>query len=444
METGLWHTVTAKFRALKSNRVARNAGAIIGGRVAQGFFGFLVGLFTARYLGPSNYGLISYAAAYTAFFSTASSLGTNNLLVKEFVDQPESEGTIIGSTIIIRLLASLLAISIIVAASFVIDAGEPLTILIVAVTSLSLLFQQPAEVFDYWFQAKLESRITAIATLISYTVATGFKVYLLVTHKSVVYFAIVSSLDFLCLGLLLARWYKRFRGSALRCSFAYGKKLLQKSYPLILSGMMFAIYSQVDKLMLKNLAGEAETGYYAIACSFCTMWCFVLSAIITSYYPVIMTHAKAQDEAMFQLKNKQLYAIIFYVSSAVSIVLTVFASPIVRLLYGEHYLPSIPLVQIVTWYTSFTFLSSARAAWTVAKGLQKYLFKINLLSAVTNVLLNLLLIPPMGAAGAALASLISHILITLIFPLFMKDMRSNSLLMIDAILLKGLLWKKDA
>ena len=50
----------------------------------------------------------------------------------------------------------------------------------------------------------------------------------------------------------------------------------------------------------------------------------------------------------------------------------------------------------------------------------------------------------MGAAGAALASLISHILITLIFPLFMKDMRSNSLLMIDAILLKGLLWKKDA
>ena len=70
----------------------------------------------------------------------------------------------------------------------------------------------------------------------------------------------------------IARWYKRFRGSALRCSFAYGKKLLQKSYPLILSGMMFAIYSQVDKLMLKNLAGEAETGYYAIACSFCTMY----------------------------------------------------------------------------------------------------------------------------------------------------------------------------
>ena len=106
-------------------------------------------------------------------------------------------------------------------------------------------------------------------------------------------------------------------------------------------------------------------------------------------------------------------------------------------------MPSVPLVRIITWYTGLTFLGSARAAWTVAKGLQKNLFTINLLSAITNVVLNLLLIPKTGAAGAALASLISHVLITLVYPMFIQDMRPNTLLMLDAILLKGILWKRS-
>ena len=442
MEKSLWHPVKKRISEIKENRVVRNAGAIIAGKIAQSLFGFVVGLLTARYLGPSNYGLISYAGAYTAFFAAASSLGTNNLLVKEFVDRPEDEGLIIGSTITMRLLASAAAIFIILAASCFLDAGEKLTILIVGITSLSLLFQQPAEVLDFWFQARLESRVTAIATLIAYAVSTAFKVYLLASHKSVIFFAMVSSLDFLCLGLLLAGRYQKAGGRALRCSFTYGKSLLLKSYPLILSGMMFAVYSQVDKLMLKNLISETETGYYTLAYSLCTLWCFVLNAIITSYYPVIMTHAREQNEELFNQKNKELYAIIFYSSTLVSIVLCVFASPLVGILYGEHYMPSAPLVRIITWYTSLTFLGSARAAWTVAKGLQKYLFTINLLSAVSNVILNLLFIPKAGAAGAALASLISHVLITLVYPLFMKDMRPNALLMLDAILRKGIAWKK--
>lgn len=443
MEKSLWHTVKKRITETNENRIVQNAGAIIIGKIAQSLFGFVVGLLTARYLGPSNYGLITYAGAYTAFFMTASSLGTNNLLVKEFVDRPDDEGLIIGSTIAMRLLASMAAILIILAASFFLDAGEKLTVLIVGITSFSLLFQQPAEVLDFWFQARLESKVTAIATLIAYTVSTAFKIYLLASHKSVVFFAMVSSLDLFCLGLLLAIRYKKAGGQALRCSCAYGKSLLRKSYPLILSGMMFAVYSQVDKLMLKNLISETETGYYAIAYTLCTIWCFVLGAVITSYYPVIMTHAKDQDEELFNQKNKQLYAIIFYSSTLVSIVLCIFASPLISSLYGEHYMPSVPLVRIITWYTGLTFLGSARAAWTVAKGLQKNLFTINLLSAITNVVLNLLLIPKTGAAGAALASLISHVLITLVYPMFIQDMRPNTLLMLDAILLKGILWKRS-
>lgn len=442
MEKISWNNIIARANQLKQSRLLKNASSLIIGKIIQILFGLVVGALTARYLGPSNFGLISYAAAYTAFFATACSLGTNNLLVKEYIDNPLQEGQIIGTAIAMRLGACVLAMLLIVCLSFVIDAGEQTTILIVAIYSASLLFQQPVEVFSSLFQSRLESKVTAIATLIAYTVATLYKVYLLVAQKSVVFFTVVASLDYLCLGALLAFWYKKNNGKPLAYSFDYGKKLLSKSYHLILSGMMFAIYSQVDKLMLKQLINETQVGYYSTAYSLCTVWTFVLSAIITSFYPTIMESSNEGDETSFKFKNKQLYAIIFYVSSFVSVMLTFFATPVVRIMYGEFYAPSAPLVRIITWYTSFSFLGTARAAWTVAKNLQKHLYKINLASACANVFLNLTMIPTMGAQGAALASLISHVLITIIFPLFIKDMRENSVLMIEAILLKGIIWGK--
>ena len=97
---------------------------------------------------------------------------------------------------------------------------------------------------------------------------------------------------------------------------------------------------------------------------------------------------------------------------------------------------------MITWYTAFSYLGSARNAWVVVKDRQKYLFWIYASSALANVVLNYLLIPSMGATGAAIASLAAQIFTTMIVPFFISDMRENSMLMLDAILLKGILWGK--
>ena len=54
--------------AVLKNRVVKNAGWMIVGKIFQMVLNLIVGVFTARYLGPSNYGLINYAGAYTALF----------------------------------------------------------------------------------------------------------------------------------------------------------------------------------------------------------------------------------------------------------------------------------------------------------------------------------------------------------------------------------------
>lgn len=430
-----------KLSAYLKNKTVQNAGYLIAGKIVQMAFGLVVSLLTARYLGPSNYGLINYANAYTAFFAAICTLGINNVLVKEFLDHPGEEGKVIGTTLGLRAASSVLSSIIIIAISSFFDADEPTTKLVVALAGIGMVFNI-VETFNYWFQSRLESKVTAGATLCAYLISSAYKIFLLVTGKSVAYFALVSSLDHLCLGIILFTEYRKRSGGKLQFSMQYGKKLLGKSRHFILSGLMISIYGQTDKLMLKQMISETETGYYATAVTLCGMWCFILSAIIDSIYPSIMEAAKADDERVFKKRNVQLYAIVFYLSMAVSLFFTVFAKPVISIMYGASYLPAVAPLRIITWYTAFSYLGVARNAWVVAKDRQKYLFVIYAASAVANVVLNYLLIPTLGASGAAIASLVAQVFTTLIVPFFIRGMKENALLMLDAILLKGILWGK--
>ena len=73
------------------NKVAKNASWIIGCRIGQAILSLVINMLTARYLGPSNYGLITYAASLVAFVLPIAQLGFNNILVQEIVNDPENE-----------------------------------------------------------------------------------------------------------------------------------------------------------------------------------------------------------------------------------------------------------------------------------------------------------------------------------------------------------------
>lgn len=418
------------------NKVARNAGWLISGKVFQMLINFVVGLITARYLGPSNYGLINYAGAYTAFFASFCTLGINSVIVKEFVDNPDKTGEIIGTTLGLRALSSFLSALSIIGISFVVDAAEPTTIWVVALCSVGVIFQI-FDTFNYWFQSKLQSKTTAIVTLIAYVITAIYKVILLIYKKPVTYFAFSTSVDYICVAILLLICYRKYNGGKLSFSKDYGKALLKKSVHFILPGLMVAIYGQTDKIMLKHMISDAEIGYYSTAVSLCSTWCFVLSAIIDSLYPPIMESFKVSKEE-FDRKNKILYAIIFYLSIFVSGLFTIFASIIIKLLYGADYMGAISPLRVITWYTAFSYLGTARNAWIVCMDKQKYLKYLYLASAIVNVGLNFVFIPILGATGAAIASLISQISTVFIVPFFMKDLRENSMLMVHAILFKGI------
>lgn len=413
----------------------KNASWLIVGRIIQMILSFFISIFTARYLGPSNYGTINYATAYVAFFTSLCTLGINSVIIKDFVDHPDEQGETIGTTLILRIISSILSVVMIIAIVSIVDHGETETIIVTALCSVALIFQV-ADTINYWFQAQYQSKVTALATLFAYLAISLYKIILLILKKNVLWFAFASSVDYIFLAIFLFSAYKKYNGPRLGFSWKKGKYLLSKSYHYILSGMMVAIYGQTDKLMLKQMLDKTSVGYYSLAASINTMWIFVLQAIIDSMYPTII-NCYSGDKKEFNKKNRQLYAIVIYVSIFVAIMFVLFGKFAIRILYGESYLPAAEPLKIITWYTIFSYLGVARNAWIVCENKQKYLKYMYAGAAVINIILNYLMIPLWGASGAALASLITQICTSMILPCLIKDMRPNAKIMVEAFLLKN-------
>ena len=423
-----------------NNKVVQNAGWLMFGKIVQLAINLVVGLLTARYLGPSNYGLIGYAAAYTGFFFALCTLGINSILVKEFLDHPGEEGEILGTSLLLRVVSSLLSAVVILCIVYVADGGDPVTLTVVGLSAVGMVFQA-FELFFYWFQARMQSKVTAVVSLAAYMITAAYRVVLLAAGKSVAWFAFATAVDYIAVALLVLVQYRRHGGGRLRFSRKRAEEILRKSCHFILPGLMVAVYAQTDKIMLKQMISDAEIGYYSTAVSLCNVWCFVLNAIIDALYPEI-TKAHKMDKALFARRNRQLYAVVFYISVAVSLGITCLARPIIFLLYGEAYLPAAAPLQVITWYTAFSYLGVARNAWIVCENRQKYLIWVYGSAAVSNVLLNLLLIPRWGAAGAAAASLAAQVVTTMIAPFFIPGLRENAVMMLDAILLRDVIGKR--
>lgn len=414
-----------------NNKVLKNAGWIIGCKIVQSLINLVIGLLTARYLGPSNYGVISYVASVVAFALPLMQLGLNQTLVKEFVQTPEQEGKILGTALVINVLSSLCCI--VGSVSFVafVNAGEQETILVCALYSLSLLFQA-TEVSRYWFQAKLLSKYSSVAALAAYVVVAVYKVYLLVTQKSVAWFAISNVIECFCISVILMAVYKKVGNQGLSVDFRLGRKLLSQSKYYIIPSLMVVIFQHTDRIMIKLMVSEAETGFYSAAITCIGITGFVFQAIIDSARPMIL-EAKQKDSQLYEKRVIQLYSVINVMSLAQSVGMTLLAKPLVYLMYGQDYAASAGILAVSVWYITFGHYGSVRNIWILAEGKQKYLTGINVLGAAANVGLNLCLIPLWGAIGAAVASVVTQFTTNVLIGFIFKPIRRNNYLMLKGL-----------
>lgn len=418
-------------KTLFKNKVFKNASWIIICKVVQSVLNLFIGMITARYLGPSNYGLINYAASIAAFFLPLMRLGLTSTLVQEFVSRPEEEGKVLGTSLVMNIASGVLSVVGICSFCTVAHAGEKETVLVCALYSFTLLFQA-AEMTQYWFQAKLLSKYPSIVSLIAYGVVSAYKIYVLAAGKSVYWFAVTHVIEAAIIAVVLLVLYRRVATQKLGFSFALAGKMLSKSKYYIISGMAVIIVQYTDKFMLKNMMSDEVTGFYSAAVTCAGVTGFVFVAIIDSMRPQILQYKQVSTEK-FEERISLLYSIVCYLSLAQCLVTTLFADPIIWLLYGEEYLPAAAVLKVAGWVITFGYMGNVISIWILGEQKDRTIIWLGIFGAATNVVLNLLMIPRYGAVGAAAASLITQFLKNFVYCFLVKPLRRSVYLLLRGL-----------
>ena len=404
------------------------------GRVVQLLLTFVTTMLATRYLGPEEYGKLTYIFSFVQFFIPVCTMGLNDIIVKELVDDREENDLIIGTTLCIRITVSLISMVICsLLAAAVNQSG--FYGLIAFLQSFSLLFQS-FECIMYFYQSQMASQRSGLAYALGYVLASVFRIVLIILKKDIRWFAFAMSFDYIAVAILLYAFYRKDK-NRFRFSFSMAKKLLGKSYYYIFAGLLVVIYGKVtDIFLLGRMVDETSVGYYGAATVLCNAWPFVLTAIIDSANPLIIG-LYDKDKEGFDKRVRQLYAAVFYIAIAAALTITVLADLIISIIYGEAYQPATVPLRIFCWSTAFSYIGVARTAWMQCEKMTRYETLISLFGCIINITLNYILIKSFGIVGAACAAVATQFLTNFILLFFIKDTRKNAKLILDAILLKG-------
>lgn len=413
------------------NKVVRNAKWIVICKIAQSLVQMIVGMLSARYLGPSNYGLISYASSIVAFAVPIMQLGLKETLVQEYVANPSQSGKIMGTALVMNIVAGIACVVGVTAFSMAANPEEPTTICVCVLYSLSLLFQS-VELLQYWFQANLLSKYSSLAMLAAHIVVSVYKVILLAGKKNVYWFALSHSVEYCAVGFILLVAYKRLSISRIAFSSTIGQEILSRSKHYIMANLMVILFQNVSQVLLKLFSGSSENGFYATAVTCISITAFIFMAIIDSMRPVILESRK-QSVKKFENNVSRLYSMVIYLTLAQSVCYTVLAKPIVYFLYGQDFQAAVPVLRIMVWQLAFSYMGTIRNIWILGEEKYDILWRINSVGVLVNVIMNLLFIPKWNACGAALASVLTQIFTNFVMGFYMKPIRRN-----NELLMKGL------
>ena len=421
---------------LIKNKEARNASWIIICRVVQAALNFIVSSLTAQILGPARYGLTYYAASVTAFLIPVCLLGLSDIMVRELVEGPDKEGETLGTSLLMSLGSSVFCILCMILFVSLRNRGDEEAALFCALYSLSMLFQG-IDILSAWFQSKLLSKYTSTISLCAFILVSAYKSYLLFSSKSIYWFAFSNTLDYAIITIPYLLFYKKLGGQKLSFSWDTAKKLLNKGKYYVITNIMVVSFTATDKIMLRNLASPEEGGLYSAAFSAAAVSAFVFSAVISSARPGILKSAVDGDES-FEKKMTVLFSVVLWLSVAQNVFFSLFGKIIITFMYGKEYLAAVPVLRIVCWYTTFSYLGSARNVWILGSGNQKELWKVNLIGALTGLSLDYLLISRYGMIGAACAAVITQFVTNIVTGYLIRHIRPVCPLIIKGLDLRNI------
>ncbi len=389
-------------------RIIDNIGWLFFDKALRMGVGLFVGVWVARYLGPEQFGQLSFATAFIGLFGAIAGLGLQGIVVRDIIRDPACKEEILGTTAALQMMGGLIAYAITVGTIFWLRPDDNLIKALVAILGSSMLLRA-SDITIYWFESQLQSKYIVWVQNIVIIFFAVIKVVLILSNAELILFAWAIATEALVITLALIAVMSKhgppMRKFSIRIERA--KQLLKAGWPLMLSGLAVLIYMRIDQIMLGQMIGDKAVGIFGSAARISEVWYFIPTAICASLLPTIL-EAKKRSEKQYYERLQKLYDLMVVLSVTLALPMTFLAPYIITFLYGEAYRDAGVVLAIHIWSGVFVFLGVARGSWTLAENMQHLDLIFIAVASFINIVGNYYFIPQYGPIGAACVTVFSQ------------------------------------
>ncbi len=393
---------------MPEGRVAKNTAYLVTAFVGQKVLAFVYFTIIARSVGVTGSGRYFVALSFTTIFSIFVDLGLSNVLVREVAKFPENAEKLLANVLGLKAgLAAATILALLVTAQIL--GFPPETQVMIAIASGVMVLDSIHLVFYGVMRGFQNLRYEAIGVVTGQAVTIAIGIFFILMKLPLPFLIVAlfcgSSWNVLWSGTMLRRRYHVTPRLELDRTLA--KFYWSVTLPFALAGIFSRVYSYIDSIMLSRLVSETAVGYYSVAYKIVFAFQFLPMAFAAAIYPAmseyyVSNRAKLGQVAVAALK----YLMVLVVPLTTGIF--VLAKPIIYLVYGPNFAGSVLPLQILIFSLIFAFLYWPCGSLLNACDRQAHNTAIMGLTMVSNVILNVILIPRFAAPGAATAALIGN------------------------------------
>lgn len=392
--------------------VAKNTFWLFAGEILGRILKLGVVVFATRVLSVESWGIFSYALAFVSLFYVFGDIGINTFITREMSKRGADRYQYLSAALAVKLILLTFSFfaSIILASYFKTMALDLNIIVILAL----LTFSDSIREFTLSVNRALERmEREAFIKILMNIIITTLGIMLLMQKANPLSLAIAYASGSI-VASIVSIWalFSEFKHVSWKFSKETIKVILNFSWPFIAVSLFAAAMASIDTIMLGQMKSATEVGFYAAAQRLVQFLGIIPTFIAISIFP-IMSKNESDPDAMTRVFEK-IMVVVLGIGLPIAIGGFLLRQEIITLIFGAAYAPG-GIVLGILMFSIFPFFPNIIFNNVIfAKNLQRKFIIATVAGFVANIFLNILLIPPYGAAGTAASVVLSHLLIMLI------------------------------
>lgn len=387
--------------------------------LARKAFSFFSIMFMARHLGTAGFGVITFVIGFTELFVILTDFGLNTLTVREVARDKSLDQKYLGNIAVMKSVLVLIFFGFIAAAINILGYPSS-TIQVVYIYGLHIILRAFSDLLYSLFRAFEEMEYQSFGGILSNAfVLTG--VLIAVNREAGVaafalVFVLASAADLVYASVICAL---KFRRPKFEVDWGFWKNSLKEAWSLGTISIFFIIYFRIDTVMLSLIKGDPDVGVYGAAFRASEIMIIFPTIFMTAVFPVMSSYFKDSLHSFKKAYEKSVQYL-FYLALLLALLVTLFARPIINLVYGEKFSGAVPALQILVWASALMYVTSVQGSTFVAANRQMLRMKLLLIAVLANIILNMIIIPRYGFIGASVTTLFTEIVVLIVGVLMLE------------------------